>query len=62
MTSTIDPKAIGKPKRERRHVRTLTGSVLDTVGGIRVLTTTGPVINRIPPRDRRVGQGQVAAW
>ncbi|KAF6746227.1 glycogen phosphorylase [Ephemerocybe angulata] len=25
MTSTIDPKAIGKPVRARRHVRTLTG-------------------------------------
>jgi len=25
MTSTIDPKAIGKPVRPRRHVRTLTG-------------------------------------
>ncbi|KAK7460678.1 Non-essential glycogen phosphorylase [Stygiomarasmius scandens] len=25
MTSTIDPKAIGKPTRARRHVRTLTG-------------------------------------
>jgi len=25
MTSTIDPKTIGKPQRPRRHVRTLTG-------------------------------------
>ncbi|KLO16468.1 glycosyltransferase family 35 protein [Schizopora paradoxa] len=25
MTSTIDPKTIGQPKRQRRHVRTLTG-------------------------------------
>ncbi|EKM76820.1 hypothetical protein AGABI1DRAFT_130848 [Agaricus bisporus var. burnettii JB137-S8] len=25
MTSTIDPKSIGKPQRPRRHVRTLTG-------------------------------------
>lgn len=25
MTSTIDPKTIGKPSRPRRHVRTLTG-------------------------------------
>lgn len=25
MTTTIDPKSIGKPKRPRRHVRTLTG-------------------------------------
>ncbi|KAF8963280.1 glycogen phosphorylase [Flammula alnicola] len=28
MTSTIDPKTIGKPSRPRRHVRTLTGRYL----------------------------------
>ncbi|KAF5341560.1 hypothetical protein D9757_014567 [Collybiopsis confluens] len=30
MTSVIDTKAIGKPKRPRRHVRTLTGYTPDT--------------------------------
>ncbi|KXN85932.1 Glycogen phosphorylase [Leucoagaricus sp. SymC.cos] len=30
MTSTIDPKTIGKPKRARRHVRTLTGYLPET--------------------------------
>ncbi|KIY66143.1 glycosyltransferase family 35 protein [Cylindrobasidium torrendii FP15055 ss-10] len=30
MTSTIDPKAIGKPPRRRHHVRTLTGYLPDT--------------------------------
>lgn len=29
MTSVIDPKSIGKPKRPRRHVRTLTGMNLE---------------------------------
>ena len=30
MTSTIDPKTIGKPARTRRHVRTLTGMCFTT--------------------------------
>ncbi|KAL0952886.1 hypothetical protein HGRIS_007105 [Hohenbuehelia grisea] len=30
MTSVIDPKAIGKPQRSRRHVRTLTGYLPET--------------------------------
>ncbi|KAF9007192.1 glycogen phosphorylase [Cyathus striatus] len=30
MTSTIDPKSIGKPERARRHQRTLTGYLPDT--------------------------------
>ncbi|KAF5353527.1 hypothetical protein D9756_007833 [Leucocoprinus leucothites] len=30
MTSTIDPKTIGRPKRARRHVRTLTGYLPET--------------------------------
>ncbi|KAI5120630.1 hypothetical protein M0805_009390 [Coniferiporia weirii] len=29
MTSTIDPKLIGQPKRQRRHARTLTGYIPD---------------------------------
>ncbi|KAL4256975.1 hypothetical protein AB1N83_010919, partial [Pleurotus pulmonarius] len=30
MTSVIDPKTIGKPVRQRRHIRTLTGYTPET--------------------------------
>lgn len=45
MTSTIDPKTIGKPQRARRHVRTLTGTTASTMArrqsGTRLIALTG---------------------
>ncbi len=56
MTSTIDPKTIGKPVRPRRHVRSLTGkhtacSLFSMIHQSRC---------RILSRARRVGQGKMA--
>lgn len=56
MTSTIDPKTIGRPARPRRHVRTLTGKPWV----IWPSRTSSHTFFRLLPRERLVGQRTVA--
>ena len=50
MTSILDPTTIGKPKRPRRHVRSLTGTVSSDLFAV-TLIYYGPIPGYHPEKD-----------
>ena len=62
MTSVIDPKAIGKPSRPRRHVRTLTGPVRQPLHRYLYEHLPQGIFQRLTIRARKNGPGAMRKY